>query len=488
VHGDTVVLEVRRPPVSKKIVLEAGVPVDCRSNLAHETLGRFMVASGRLGEDDFRSTLAQSAARQVPLGEILIERGLVGGEELFRTLQQNLAKKLLDLFTWRQGEFQLSSEPPVAESSLKVRVPQLIMTGITRFAPQEEVDAAIAPLVGKHLSLDPEPFFPLADLKLGATRQRLADALQTGRQLHELVHETGLPLDEIARLLYALALLGSIRTSDRPPVRPAAPPAPPAAPPRPAVASVPPPAPQAPAPTPLPPPGASERRRNELMQAYLAFRRQDPFDLFGLPEEAAPPLVEARYLQYAERMAPWSFAGTDLEEKARELFAAGARAYAQLADPEQRGTILFRRKTLREGADRRPDPDRFKIKTDLLDTESQFRKAQAHLEGGRFRDAIQLLEFASDCDPGNGLYRAELARARFRHSPSTAGSKATRDLRETLRIDPRCGLAALYLGEIEGQLGNPDEAEAALRQAIRLMAPDRRPIEALKALQSRRKR
>jgi hypothetical protein len=509
VHSHTAVIELRRPPVSKKIVLEAGVPVDCRSNLAHETLGRFMVAAGRISEEEFHSALSQTVAQSVPLGEVLIQRGLIGGEELFRLLQQNLAKKLLDLFTWRQGEFRITGEPIAPESPLKVRVPQLIATGIIRFAPQEEIDAAIAPLVGKHLTLSPDPFFAAAELKLTAAQQKLSDALRTPRQMHELVAAAGLPLDEIARLLYALAVLGSVVALARPPAGRtgavpilATPPAA-AAPPAPAQPSV------APAPElatrqvpivrlpPASPPvvastpgGASEQRRNELMQIYLAHRRLDPFDLLGLPEDAAPPLIEARFLDFAERSAPWTFAGSDLEEKAHELFSTGARAYAQLIDGESRGTLLFRRRTLREERERRPDPDRFKIKTDLLDPEAQFRKALTQLEAGRTKEAIQLLEFAADCDPGNGLYRAELAYARFNHAPGAPSivRQAGNDLKEALRVDPRCGLAALYLGAVAGALGELDEAEAALRQAIRLMAPDRRPIEALKALQGRRKR
>lgn len=508
VHSHTAVIELRRPPVSKKIVLEAGVPVDCRSNLAHETLGRFMVTAGRLSEEEFHSALSQTAAQSVPLGEVLIERGLIGGEELYRLLQQNLAKKLLDLFTWRQGEFRITGEPAMPESPLKVRVPQLIATGIIRFAPQEEVDAAIAPLVGKHLTLSPDPFFAASELKLTAAQQKLSDALRTPRQLHELVAAAGLPLDEIARLLYALSLLGSVVALDRPPVTrtgsvpilSGGPPSPaPAAAPKLSVAPAPelatrqvpivklPPPPPAPVPAVT---GASEQRRNELMQIYLSHRRLDPFDLLGLPEDAAAPLIEARFLEFAERSAPWSFAGTDLEEKARELFSTGARAYAQLVDAESRGTLLFRRRTLREERERRPDPDRFKIKTDLLDPEAQFRKALAHLEAGRSKEAIQLLEFAADCDPGNGLYRAELAYARFHNAPGAPSivRQAANELKEALRVDPRCGLAALYLGEVAGALGELDEAESALRQAIRLMAPDRRPIEALKALQGRRKR
>src|SRR5262249_59476684 len=103
----------------------------------------------------------------------------------------------------------------------------------------------------------------------------------------------------------------------------------------------------APAPPPRPAPAApaaemagaeAERLGNQVMQTYLSYRKQDPFDLLGVAEGAAPPAIEARFLDFAARYAPWKFAGpqlASLEEKARDLFLAGARAYGQLADREQ---------------------------------------------------------------------------------------------------------------------------------------------------------
>ena len=91
-HHHTLVLEVRRRQIWKRILFENGVPVDCRSNLAHETLGRYMVLEGRLGEEDFTACLSRAAARGVPMGEILLEQSLVTAAELFKILQQNLAK------------------------------------------------------------------------------------------------------------------------------------------------------------------------------------------------------------------------------------------------------------------------------------------------------------------------------------------------------------------------------------------------------------
>jgi hypothetical protein len=494
----TAVLEVTRRQVTKKIVLEGGVPVDCRSNLVNETLGRYMMAMGKLKEVDFTLCLGRASARGIPLGEQLVEQGLVSPVELFKLLQQNLAKKLLDLFTWSEGEFRILNDDLQSESSLKVKVPQLIVTGITRFAPQAEVDAAVGPLVGKRLTLHPAPPVSVAELRLTLRQTLVTEALAPRPRLDELAAATGLTPEEITRLLYALAVIGVVVTADQllplPAARPVSPPAP--------VSPAAPPAHATPAghsghagshayPSPEPAvaqPIEIQRQGNEVMQAYLAYRKQDPFDLLGIAEEAPPTVIEARWLDFAARFAPWKFTGpfAPWREKACDLFLAGTKAYGQLADREQRETLLFRRKTLREERARKPPS--LGIKTDLLDPEVQYRKGRTAMDAGKFREAILLLEFASDCDPQNGLYRAELAWSRFQAAPATAAPQALAELEEALRIDPKCGLAIFYLGEIHRELGNYDASEWHLQRAIKIMAPDRRPIDALKTLQARKKR
>jgi tetratricopeptide (TPR) repeat protein len=323
----------------------------------------------------------------------------------------------------------------------------------------------------------------------------------------ELAEATGLPVDEITRLLYALSILGVAVPADALPKGAVAPAIPVSATgtaslPRSVIAEIqaPPPAPpvhspSAPATAPQTPPAPSlsaadvERKRNEIMQAYLTYRRQDAFDLLGAPETATLPAIEAKFLELARRFAPWSLDHPELrsmEDRGRELFLAGARAFAELADTEQRNTLLFRRKTLREEREKKT-AGFGGIKTDLLDSEAQFKKGLALMEAGKNREAIQYLEFASDCDPQNGIYRAELAWSRFLLSSGHA-NQALKELQEALRLDANCGLAAFYAGEIHRQLGNRDDAENYLRRAIKLMSPDRRPIDALKLLPPERKR
>ncbi|MBI2212261.1 MAG: DUF4388 domain-containing protein [Acidobacteria bacterium] len=483
----TVVLELRRNQLEKKIVFDKGSPVDCRSNLAHETLGRFLMAEGKINEEQFNASLAKAASKGVPLGEILVESEIIGGFELYRVLQQNLAKKLLDCFTWRDGTFEIKLDPPEVDSSLKVKAPQLVVTGVMKFASQEDVDKSVVPLIGKQLILHPAPQFPLDEIKLPSAHTRLLESINGEFRIDDLA-AGDLPYEDVTRVLYALAVIGIVVRAElvSPAMRRAQAPKPPQKPPLTmgtTAGLVP--IPQDTATAPAPAPRFDiEKLRDEIMQAYLAYRRQDSFDLLRLDEKATQVEIEEAYLRLAQRFNPLALDGTPLgniADKAREIALAVGRAFGELADPLQREAVIDRRAQKREEHRRSLAAGRFAIKTDLLDPSVQFRKGKALMDGGMHREAIQLLEFAADCDSQNVEYRAELAWCRFLDSSSNA-RQSIADLKEAMRIDPQNGLAAFYAGEIHRITGNKTESEPLLRKACKLMAPDRRPVEALKTL------
>ena len=484
VHRCSVVLEIERKPLKKEIFLEEGVPVDCRSNLLHETLGRFMVARGDISEETYQDCLAKSAGRGLQFGEVLILEGLITASQLYKILQQNLAKKLLDGFTWRSGDFRLLQELPKVESTLKVNAAQLVVTGISKFALDEEVNAAVGPLVGKRLFIHPDPPWSLDEIRLSPTERRLTGLLFSGKRIDEMAAETTVPFDKIMRLLYALTVIGIVVPEAWMPEGVAAPQPP-----------EPPPPEEEPEENDLPAVEIDEveleRESNEVMEAFLQHRRQDAFDLLGIGEKARMAQIERKFIEFSRRFAPWRFESPgrkDLVEKAEALFLAGGRAFGELADGERRNILIARRRTLREEASRKPKPDRFAIKSELLDPEVQYAKGKALMEAGDYQEAVRQLEFAYDCDPQNSAYRAELAYCRFLIAPRQEGDRSLEELREALRIDPQCGLAVYYTGMLYGELGELEEAESHLQRSIRMLMPDRRPIEGLKALQRKRGR
>jgi len=513
----TVVLEIERGPLEKSIFFENGAVVDCRSNLLHDTLSGFMVARGDITEEVAQDCLNKSVSRGIRFGEALILEGLITASELYRALQQNLAKKLLDGFSWRTGEFRMREHATAVESPLKVNTPQLVLTGISRFALDAEVNEAVGPLVGKTLYLNPDPPYALSEIRLSANQRQLTRLLENGRRIDELAAETSIAFNEIMRLLYSLAVLGVVIPEDRlPQRRPGTAAAEGGAPPEVEVEAEPAAAAREPhvetpdlgrelATRALPPgqlealrleaavpaEAITDKARDGLMDAYLKHRGRDAFELLGADEDASMTAIESRFLEFSERFAPWKFAAAGLEglaEKAEDLFLAGGRAFGELCDVERRNALILRRRNLREEQAKKTAPDRFLIKSDLLDPEVQFKKGKSLMQGGHYREALSQLEFALDCDPQNSLYRAELAHCRFLESDGRKADEALNELREVLRIDPECGLAFYLTGLIQSEVGDPEIAEGNLRRAIKMMMPDRRPIEALKALEGKKKR
>jgi len=510
--GTTGMLVARRGKLEKRVLLAGGAPVDCRSNLVHETLSRFLVSAGRLTAEEEPALLSRSIAEGKLFGQVLIEDGRLDEAELHRLLQQNLAKKLLDLFTWRDGEVVVERGEISGGGDLRIRVPQLVLTGVTRFMPREGLERAIAPLTGVPLARGAALPAARETLRLGDRERALLAALDRPRRFEELlIVGAGKPA-EMARSILALAMLGGIvpatpeAAPTPPPSQPEAGPAaeppstvaaaPPATRPEPALAepfatgtptAAPPASPSAPAP-PRPLPATLDAIR----RTYATFRERDPFDLLGVEEIATAREVERRFLEFSRLHAPWPWteAGQhDVAERVAEIFVAGALAYARLRDPAALEGLLRERRE-RRAASAPPKPAHgFRIETDLLDADVQFKKGLALKAAGKLDLAQQQLDFAADCDSQNGLYLAEAAHCRFLLAPSIQAEKSLEELNDAQRIDPSCAEAYLYAGEIATELGRLDLAESHLRQAARRLGPrDPRPTALLGELNKKRRK
>src|SRR5690606_6958987 len=105
----------------------------------------------------------------------------------------NLARKLLDGFSWTSGEFTFTpGDVDGADTTLKVRVPQLVLTGLLKFGDLENAQAALAVWGDQALALDPAHSARLVELKLPGRYSQLIEALSKPRAMHELLLATSL--------------------------------------------------------------------------------------------------------------------------------------------------------------------------------------------------------------------------------------------------------------------------------------------------------
>lgn len=449
-QGRTGVLTLTRGPLEKEVVFDSGAAIDCHSNIATETLGRFLVSSGRITEEQYRTS--------VPLEQTLVARGIIAPADLNRAILQSLGRRLLEPFSWTSGTWQFSSDAPPAESAHRVRVPQLVVTGIGKVEPFETIETALQDAGATQLSLGSSPLFDASELRLSEDQQRLLATIRGGASLEQFGGN-----EDVQRFVYALLLLGiaapvvqrealmfelDIAPEEMPAPRPA----------------------RVETPAPVQPQFAPSA---EVTAAYADYRQKDAFDLLGLDTSAGAVEINRAFVRAAERFLPSRYEES-VRDKAQELLLAAARAYAELADPMKRQALIDRRAGKPAAAPApvaAPSPPRSAAppKRAIIDPEQLYREGRAAASAGKLRDALGYFEMAADCDAQNGTYAAEVAYTRFQLliSPAAATIKS---LKNAIRIDPRCGAAYLYLGKIQEALGNPIEAQAYYGRASQLGA------------------
>lgn len=503
--GARAVLTLHRDPLQKEIVFDAGSPVDCESNIATETLGRYLVAAGRLAAHDAHAAEALAVSRGTALEEILIEQRLLERSELDRLRQQSLGRRLLEPFSWKSGSFEISYDVPPVDASLRVKVPQLVLTGILKVESQEVVDDALAAFADRHLALAAEPPFELSEIRLSADQQKIVDAARMTATVSDAIARAGIAEEDARRIVYALLLLGAITATEAPQVamprfeldHPFA-----------GAALLPDielPEERPPAPKPEPPPPAAATgaaTREEVLAAHAAHRNQDAFALLGVSENDGPLQFTRAFVAVADKFLPTKFderTPDGLREKAQDVFLAAARAWADLADPVRREALRTARTQKAEPAPPpaipvaqppapatapppKPAP-RKPMKAAIIDPEELCRSGRELAQQGKLREALSSFELAAQCDAQNGTYAAEVAWCRFQLHVSPA-TTTLRMLKDAIRIDPRSGLAHLYAAKVATAMGNRAEASNLLDRAAMLMPRDLRVVEALKALRS----
>lgn len=490
VEERTCTLELRHRQLEKRIVFEDGAPIACSSNLLHETLGKYLVEKGKLTEAQYQVALAESISTSTEMGELLVRKQLVAPFDLYKQLQANLAHKILDAFRWADAKYRLIADAEASDSALRINTAQLILTGTSTLLPFDTVATHLTFVDEQRFAAVPVPPPAAADIKLSGKDARFFQALRHRPNFGELMQQTGLDVEPAMRKLYALIVLGLAdvveslsaqhATSEPAPAMPVAvpterrgpAPAPETAPPAPASA-----APVTPMTAAAPPPTQDEdpRARDALLHAFLEHRARDPFTLLGVPETVTTAQLKKAFLDAADRFAPLRFGSADLKEKAESLLIAYARAFSTLVDPEQLALWKQRKKAADERRRTEVKPstaEQFRIRTDLLDSKSQYDEARKRLDANNPRGALEYFEYACDIDP-KPLYRAWRAWARYLVDPDSNARLALVDLNDVCRSESAPDEAFRFAGEIHRRAGNYPDAETMYRKAFKLSPQNR---------------
>ena len=134
-------LRLQHGPIEKQLFFKGGRLFSSTSNSPRETLGQFLIRSGKITEEELFKALIQQDRKDEPLGQILIRDGLLTDEELKDLLRLKTEETIYDCFLWSDGDFVFEDDqlPPSIPISIPLDLTGVILEGARRSDEWERI-------------------------------------------------------------------------------------------------------------------------------------------------------------------------------------------------------------------------------------------------------------------------------------------------------------------------------------------------------------
>jgi CheY-like chemotaxis protein/tetratricopeptide (TPR) repeat protein len=131
----------------KAIELQRGWPVSVKSNLISECFGSFLVHRGRCTKDELDESIKRMRTGEGLQGEVLVAMDVLDEEAVVEELQVHALEKFFEIFSWRDGRFNVRAGAHVQRGSslgIQGHPSKLIVDGIRHRFPLKQIDRYFA--------------------------------------------------------------------------------------------------------------------------------------------------------------------------------------------------------------------------------------------------------------------------------------------------------------------------------------------------------
>ena len=178
-------LRLKNGPIEKQLFFNSGRLFSSTSNSPRETLGQFLIRSGKISEEDLFRALIEQDRKREPLGQILIREGLLSDEELKDLLRLKTEETIYDCFLWPEGEFVFEDDdlPEKIPISLPLDLTGVILEGARRTDEWQRIREVFPSRYTTFEVGDTE------DAELTAEDRRILQLAKKGKNLAEIALE-----------------------------------------------------------------------------------------------------------------------------------------------------------------------------------------------------------------------------------------------------------------------------------------------------------
>jgi DNA-binding response OmpR family regulator/tetratricopeptide (TPR) repeat protein len=446
-----------RGKTKKLIFFSEGYPFAVKSNVLRECLGQILVGQRMISPEVLAESLRRMKETRKQQGEVLVGMGALSPYNLSRALTLQTEAKLLEVFSWREGDFVFRKGQPSHDSAMPLdRSPAaLILEGIRRHYDAERLHAVLERLSGQYLLPSSDPRKRLQDITTDPNERRFVDTLDGTVKLETALASSPIPSDRARLLIVAMAEAGML-TPARAPARVRLD------------------EPRTPPPADLAAAQAhqnGDRSREEMVAILEVMRVQTHFEVLGVQRDASPVQLMETHRALAREFHPDRFRlrAEDVRRVANGIFERLEDAYRVLSDATARRKYvaqLDRKATT--GLPAPPAPPG--IESAATTAERVYFTGVAHLRARRYREAAEAFRQATALAPHQASYRSALGWALYRQAPADSRSVASAlaELRKAVESDQSNPWVRISLGRFFAETGLVDDAIKSFEAALRL--------------------
>lgn len=481
---ETGILRFSRQGLTKTLYVVSGVPVNAESTSRDETLGRYLIKTGRITEEDYERSISLMLQQGIQQGAALVRQGCLKPKELYQEVKNHTREKILTAFGWSEGEYEFSPEVGFVEDlyRFEFQFRPLLAAGVLRYLPlgvieRELVRVPLLPLVPAEDLLERLSGWELDEAASAVVIQ--IDGRKPWPALCEQTAEPGLA----RRVLYLLLLSGLVCPGGELCVEirqvvaeetagfPSAERFVAAKETAPEVAEE------------LPVEETGLGGEEEILSAYMEIKSQDLFAVLGVGREADDAEVEAAYRRRLAEFDRTRFAtrlSVEAETKLEEINTRLIRAYESLkTQPRRQGYLAQLEEVSPQKQMRR-----------RLESEKCLQEGMKFVRSRDFARAQEMFEKAIQLRPQEPEYYGYLGWTIYMNPALEEKERralAESKVRLALQMNPRLDSAHVFLGKMFKDEGRLEDAVAEFRQAVECNPNCREALRELQAYaQSRR--